>query len=95
MSGAEHRVTDSLAAGVFVLINCLQDVGCDGELAAALEEEAIAAIQPSRLPGTIIWEEAVHRFAIMARSQMLTNDPALVTYEMSVSILRLVVFSTY
>ena len=57
-----------------------------------MEEEAVAAIQPSRLPGTIIWEEAVHRFANMARTQMLANDPALVTYEMSVSTLRTLYF---
>ena len=49
----------------------------------------MAVIRPSRLPGTILWEEAVPRFAMLARSQMLTNDPALVTYEMSVSSIKL------
>ena len=68
-------------------ISFLQDFGYDGELLDALEEEAAAVIQPSRLPGTIIWEDAVHRFASMARAQMLTNNPSLVTYEMSVSTL--------
>ena len=71
----------------------MQDFGYDGELLAALEEEALAAIRPRRLPGTIVWEEAVHRFAMMARSQMLTNDPALVTYDMSVSSIELYIIS--
>ena len=61
---------------------------------AALEEEAIGLIQPSRMPGSMLFEEAVHFFATRARAQMSTADPALVTYDMAVSFSLTSIFNT-
>ena len=72
---------------VVYLSTFFQDFGYDGDFLAALEEEAIGIIQPSRMPGSLLYEEAVHLFAARARAQMSTNDPALVTYDMAVSVL--------
>ena len=54
---------------------------------AALEEEALALIQPSYMPGTDVYEEAVLFFAARARTQMATVESALITYDMAVSII--------
>jgi len=59
--------------------------GYDGLFLAALEEEALELIQPSRMPGTVIFEEAVIFFAARARAQMSTDDPSLITNDMAVS----------
>ena len=38
------------------------------------------------MPGTDVFEEAVHWFAARARDQMATDEPSLITYDMAVSI---------
>ena len=38
------------------------------------------------MPGTDVFEEAVIWFAAQARAQMATDQPALITYDMAVSI---------
>ena len=40
------------------------------------------------MPGTDVYEEAVLFFAARARTQMATVEPALITYDMAVSIIN-------
>ena len=75
--------------GIFVKItqtySCVQVEGYTAELLQDLEIEALAIIQPSRFPGSLLWEEAIVCFSWMAQAQQATDDPSLITVEMSVS----------
>ena len=59
--------------------------GYDQGVLFVMEQEALALIQPSYLPGTELFEEAIYWFAHRARLQMASEEPALVTYQMAVS----------